>query len=123
MAGLGIDSGAHQSRGGSDNGISGFWIDEVIELCLPLVIVARDTHDVLAVGRGEVRVGIYHGLPHSFSVVNVLAKDDGLCKAIGSPEKLGDFGGDHYRTLFEYEIPVEISGVVLAILNHPSVLV
>ena len=46
LAGLGIDAGGHQLRGGGDDGKRFIRVDEVVELGLALVVVARDPHDV-----------------------------------------------------------------------------
>ena len=56
-AGLGIDAGGEQARGGDEDRIFGFRVDEVAELGLSLVIVAGDAHDIAGVllrpGRGS----------------------------------------------------------------------
>ena len=82
-------------------GIGGFRVDEVVELRLALVIVAGDAHDVLAVGGGEVGVGVDQRLPHALGVVDVLAEDDGLGEAVGGLEELGDLGGDEFGALLQ----------------------
>ena len=123
MAGLGIDAGAHETGGASDDGIGRFWVDEVIELSLAFVVVAGDAHDVFGVGGGEVGVGVDHRLPHPFGVIDVLAKDDGLGEAVGRTEEFGDLGGNKGGALFENEIPVEVAVVVFAVFDDLTVLI
>ena len=48
-AGLGIDAGGEQARGGDDDGILRFRVDEVAELGLALGVAAGDAHDVAVV--------------------------------------------------------------------------
>ena len=104
-------------------GIGGFGVDEVVELGLALVVVAGDAHDVLAVGGGEVGIGVDQGLPHALGVVDVLAEDDGLGEAVGGLEELGDLGGDEFGALFEDQVAVEVAVVVFAVLDDLAVLV
>ena len=123
MAGLRIDAGGHQLRRRGDDREGGLGVDEVVELRLALVVVAGDAHDVLAVGGGEIRVGVDQRLAHALGVVDVLAEDDGLGEAVGGLEKLGDLGGDELGALFEDQAPVEVRLVVLAVLDELAVLV
>ena len=123
MAGLGIDAGGHELGGHRDDGKGGFWIDEVVELGLALVVVAGDAHDIPAIGGGQVLIGIDQGLAHALRMVDVLAEDDGLGVAIRRLEKLGDLGGDQDRALFEYQIAVIVAVVVFAILDGMTKLV
>ena len=90
-------------------GIGRFGVDEVVELRLALVVVAGDPHDVLAVGGGEVRVGVDQRLPHPLGVVDVLAEDDGLGEAVGGLQELGDLGGDELGALLEDQVAVEVA--------------
>ena len=48
-AGLGIDAGGEQARGGDEDRILRFRVDEVAELGLALGVVAGDAHDVAVV--------------------------------------------------------------------------
>ena len=53
---MGIDARAHEAGSACNHRISGFRVDEIIELRLALVIVAGDAHDVFRVGGGKVGV-------------------------------------------------------------------
>ena len=99
-------------------GKGGFRVDEVVELRLALVVVAGDAHDVLAVGGGEVGVGVDQGLAHALGVVDVFAEDDGLGEAVGGLQELGDLGGDEFGALFEDQIAIEVAVVVFAVLDE-----
>ena len=123
MAGLGIDARAHEPGGRAYDGISGFWINEVIELGLALVVVASDAHDVFRVGGGEVGVGVDHGLAHAFGVVDILAKDDRLGEAVGRFEERRNLGGNQGCALFQDEVLVVVGDVVFAILDELAVFV
>ena len=48
-AGLGIDAGGEQARGGDDDRVLRFRVDEVAELGLPFGVAAGDAHDVAVV--------------------------------------------------------------------------
>ena len=90
-------------------GIGRLRVDEVVELRLALVVVAGDAHDVLAVGGGQVGVGVDQRLAHALGVVDVLAEDDGLGEAVGGLEELGDLGGDQLGALFQDQVAVEVA--------------
>ena len=68
---------------------------------LPFVVVAGDPHDVLAVGGGEVGVGVDQRLPHALGVVDVLAEDDRLVEAVGGLEELRHLRGDQLGALLQ----------------------
>ena len=118
VAGLGIHTGAHQARGAGDHRIGRFGVDEVVELSLAFVIIAGDAHDVLAVGSGQVGIGIHQRLTHPLRVVGGLTEDDGLGDAIGGPEKLRDLGRHEFGALFEDEVLVEVAEVVFAVFDE-----
>ena len=123
MAGLCIDAGAHKTRGAGDDGVGGLGVNEVIELRLAFIVVASDAHDVFGVGSGEVGIGINHCLPHAFRVVDVLAEDDRLGKAVGGFEEFSNLGSDKGGAFGEDEIPVEVAVVVFAIRDELAVIV
>ena len=52
--------------------------DEVVELELPLFVVAGDAHDILAVLRDHIGVLVDESLTHSLSVVDVVTEDNCL---------------------------------------------
>jgi hypothetical protein len=90
-------------RGGGDDRVALFGVDEVVELGLALVVVAGDAHDVLAVLGFGGRVLVHQGLAHALGVVDVLAEDDGLGEGVGGLEVLGDLAGDQLGALLEHQ--------------------
>jgi len=104
-------------EGRASHGVGRLGIDEVIELRLAFFIVAGDAHDVLAVGGGEIGVGVDESSTHALGVIDVLAEDDGFGKAIGRPEKLGDLCRDELGAFLEDQDFVVVELVVLAILD------
>ena len=83
-AGLGIDAGGEQPRGGDDHRIFRFRVDEVAELRLAFVVVAGDAHDVAVVLGDEVGVLVDERLPHPRGVLGIDAEDDGLLEAVAA---------------------------------------
>ena len=63
------------------------------------------------------------GLTHPFGMVDVLAEDDGLVKAVGGFEEFGDVRRDQGGALFKDQSPVVVEFVVFAVLDEPAVLV
>ena len=88
-------------RGAGNHRVGRLGVDEVVELGLALVVVARDPHDVPAVGGCEIGVGVDHGLAHALSVVDVLAEDDRLGETVGGHQEFGDLGGDNSGSFLE----------------------
>src|SRR3546814_17843404 len=80
-----------------------------------LLVVAGDAHDVLAVGGGEVGVGIDQRLTHALGMVGGLAEDDGLGKAVSGAQELAHLGCDQFGALFEKQIAGEVTHVVFAV--------
>ena len=78
LAGLRINSGAHQARRGGDDGIAFFRADEVVELLFAFFFVARDSHHVLPVFVNVFWQFVGQGNAHSFGVIDVVTKYDGF---------------------------------------------
>ena len=53
-AGLGVHAGGEQARGGDDDRVCGFRVDEIAELRGAFGVIAGDAHDVARVLLGEV---------------------------------------------------------------------
>ena len=94
FAGLCVYPGGHELGGGGDYRVAGFGVDEVVELYSALRVIAGYLHDVFAVVRHEVAVGVGEGGSHALGVVDVDAEDDGFGKAVGLVEKFGYSLGD-----------------------------
>ena len=121
-AGLNVDAGGEQPRGGDQHGVSGFRVDEVAELRLPFGIAAGDAHDVAVVTVHEVGVLVDEGLAHAGGVLPIHAENDGLLKGIaGFGQEPGDLAGDELGPFVQHEVAVEIPGVVDAILDLHAV--
>ncbi len=123
-AGLRIHAGGKQPRGGDEDGIFRFRVDEVAELGLALRVAAGDAHDVAVVLGAQIRVLVDEGLPHARGVFLIDAEHDGLLEAVAAfLEKLGDLLGDELGAVIEHEGAVEVLGVVDAVLDLVAVAV
>ena len=90
-AGLHVDAGGEQARRGDQiPGISGFRVDEIVELVLSLGIVAGNAHDIAeVVACHEIGVFVDQRLAHACGMFLVNAKDDRLLEPISAlPQKL-----------------------------------
>ncbi len=123
MARLRIDAGRHQLRRGGYDGVRRFGVDEVVELGLAFVIVTGDLHDVAAIGRGQIGVGVHQRVSHAFGMRHVDAEDDGFVKPAGGLQELRDLGGDQLRASGENEVSVKVGRVVLTILYEIAVII
>ena len=123
LASLGINAGAHQLGSSTDNWVGRFGVNKVIELGFAFIVVAGDAHDVFCIGRCEVGIGVNHSLAHSFGMIDIFAKDDGLGKAVGCLEKLRDLFGNKGGTLFENQIPIIVAYIVFTVFDNLPVLV
>ena len=121
-AGLHVNAGRKQPRGGDQHGVSGFRVDEVAELRLPFGIAAGDAHDVAVVTVHEVGVLVDEGLAHACGVLPIHAENDGLLKAVAAfGQELRDLAGDELGPFVEHEVAVKIPGVVDAVLDLHAV--
>ena len=109
FAGLRVHAGAHQFGGGRDHRHRLLWVDEIIELCLALSVVAGDLHDVVRLGLADVRIGVAQRLPHTRGVVDVLAEHDRLVVAVGGLEVLGDLRGDDLVAMLQHQLAVHVA--------------
>ena len=123
-AGLGVDTGGEQARGGDDDRIFRLRVDEVADLGAAFGIIAGDAHDVAFVLLDQVRVLVDQGLPHPGGVFGVHTEDDGFLEAVAAfLEELGHLPGDTLGALVDDQIPVEVLLVVNAVLDLVAVLV
>ena len=123
-AGLRIDAGREQPRGGDEHGILRFRVDEVAELILAFLVAAGDAHDVAVVLGDEIGVLVDERLPHPRRVFLIDAEDDGLLEAVAAfLEELGDLLRDQLGAVVEHQRAVEILGVVDAVLDLLAVAV
>ena len=111
-AGLRIDAGREQPRGGDEHGILRFRVDEVAELVLAFLVAAGDAHDVALVLGDEIGVLVDERLPHPRRVLLIDAEDDGLLEAVAALlEELGDLLRDQLGAVVEHQRAVEILGL------------
>ena len=123
-AGLRIDAGGKQPRGGDEHGIFRFRVDEVAELGLAFGVAAGDAHDVAVVFVAQIRVLVDERLPHAGGVLFIHAEDDGLLETVAALlEELGDLLGDQLGAVVDHQRAVEILGVVDAVLDLLAVAV
>ncbi len=97
--------------------------DEVIELGFALFVIARDTHDIFAVLRGQIAVFIDQCLTHALCVVDIFAEDDGFVEAVGPAQEFTDLMGDQLGALLQHQGFVEILLVVDAVFDLVAVLI
>ena len=115
-AGLGIDAGGEQPRGGDQHGVFGFRVNEVTELCLSFGIVAGDAHDVAVVVTRQVGVLVDERLSYAGGVFLVDAEDDCFLKAVAAFfQEFGDVAGNGPCAAVQHQGFVEILGVVDAV--------
>ena len=123
-AGLGVHAGGEQPRGGDEDRIFCFRVDEVAELRLPLRVAAGDAHDVAVVLVAQVLVLVNQGLPHAGGMFLIHAEDDGFLEAVAALlEEVGHLFGDELRAVVNDEVAVEILGVVDAVFDFVAVAV
>ncbi len=123
-AGLGVDTGGEQARGGDDDRILRFRVDEVADLGAAFGVIAGDTHDVALVLLDQVRVFVDEGLPHPRGVFGIHTEDDGFLEAVAAFfEELGHLPGDTLGALVDDQITVEVLLVVDAVFDLVAVLV
>ncbi len=104
-AGLGIDPGGEQARGGDDDRVFRLRVDEVAELGAAFGIVAGDAHDVALVLLHQVRVFVDQGLAHARGVLGVHTEDDGLLETVAAFfQELGHLAGDALGALVDDEV-------------------
>ena len=96
-AGLRIDASGQQSRGGDEDGIFRFRVDEIAELILAVLVAAGDAHDIAVIFVAEVLVLVDEGLAHAGRVFLVHAEDDGLLESVAAfLQELGDLLGGEF---------------------------
>ena len=88
LAGLCVNACCQQLGCRGDDGIARLRIDEIVEFCLSLRIIAGDPHDIAVVLRDQIGIRIGERLPHAFGVLGVLAKDDRLVETVRSLQEL-----------------------------------
>ena len=123
FAGLRVYPSGHELGGGGDYWVSGFGVYEVVELYPALKVVAGYLHDVFAVARHEVAIGIGEGGSHALGVVDVDAEDDGFGKAVGLVEKFGYSLGDGLGAFVYDQVFIVVFEVVNAVFDAGAVLV
>ncbi len=123
-AGLGVDTRGEQARGGDDDRILRFRVDEVPDLGAAVRVIAGDTHDVALVLLNQVRVFVGDSLPHPRSVFGIHTEDDGFLEAIAAfLQELGHLPGDTFGALVDDHITVEVLLIIHAIFDLVAVLV
>ena len=78
LTGLSIDACTHQTARNGNYGIFRRWVNKVVQLSLPDLIVARDLHDIARILCNEVGVLVFKQTHHLLTMRDVLAKNDGL---------------------------------------------
>src|SRR6266446_9002903 len=81
-AGLCINPGGEQARGGDDDRVGRLRVNKVAELCGAFSIVAGDAHDVARVLPGEVGVLIEQGLTHARGMFGIYTENYGLLPTV-----------------------------------------
>jgi hypothetical protein len=120
---LRVDTGRQKFRGCNNDRVLRFGVNEVIELGLAFVVVARDPHHILAVLRAKVAIFVDESLAHSLGMIDVLAKDDRLVESIGPFQKLRDLARHQGCSLLQDERAIEVALVVDAVLDFLAMLV
>ena len=121
-AGLDIDPGGKQPRGGDQHGIFGFRIDEVVQLRLALGVTAGDAHDVAVVPVHQVGVIVDERLPHAGGVFLVDAEDDRLLEAIAAFLQIpGDLASHQLGAFVQDQSAVEVLEVVETVFDLVAV--
>ena len=121
-AGLDIDPGGEQPRGGDQHGMLGFRIDEVAQLRLALGIAAGDAHDVAVVPVHQVGVFVDERLPHTGGVFLVHAEDDRLLEAIAAFLQIpGDLASHQLGAFVQDQSAVEVLEVVETVFDLVAV--
>ena len=118
LAGLGIDTRAHELAGDGNHRIGAVGVDKVVQLALAYLVVARDLHHVFAAGGANVFVGLGQGRCHALGMVNVFTKDNGFGVAVSALEVLGNFVGHHAVTQAQHQVAVHVSSGVDAVFNR-----
>jgi hypothetical protein len=117
-AGLRIDASREKPRGRHQYGIFRFRVDEVAKLVLAVLVAASDAHDVARIFRDQIGVLVDERLPHPRRVLLVYAEDDRLLEPVTAfLQELGDLLRGQHRAVVEHDVPVEILGVVDAVLD------
>ena len=112
-AGLDINAGGEQPRGGDQHGMFGFRVDEVVQLRLALGVTAGDAHDVAVVPVHQVGVFVDERLPHAGGVFLVHAEDDRLLEAIAAFLQIpGDLAGHQLGAFVQDQGAVEVFEIV-----------
>ena len=112
-AGLRVDAGGKQPGCSDQHWISGFRVDEVTELLLPLAVVAGDAHDVAVVRTHQIGVLVNEPLAHPGSVLLIDAEENGLLKAVPAfLQELRDFPGYELGSAIQNQRAVEVLGVI-----------
>ena len=123
-AGLHIDAGGEQTRGGDQHGISGFRVDEVAQLRLALGVAAGDAHDVARVPLHQVGILVDERLSHAARVFPVDAEDDRFLEAVAAFfQEFRDLPGHQLGAFVKNQRAVEVAGVVDAVLDLVAVAV
>ena len=123
FAGLRVYPGGHELGGGGDYRVAGFGVYEVVKLYSAFEVVAGYLHDVFAVARHEVAIGVGEGGSHALGVVDVDAEDDGFGKAVGFVEKFGYSLGDGLGSFVYDQVFIVVFEVVNAVFDAGAVLV
>ena len=117
-AGLRIDAGRQQPRGGDEHRIFRFRVDEIAEFGLALGIAAGDAHDVAMVLGDQIGVLVDERLAHSRRVFLIDAEHDGLLEAVAALlQELRDLARDQLGAVVQHQRAVEILGVVDTVLD------
>ena len=123
-AGLCVDPGGEQARGGDDHRGGRLRVDKIAELCGALGVVAGDAHDVARVLPSEVGVFIDQGLTHARGVFGIHAEDNGLLPAVAALlEEVRYPPGDAPGALVNDQVTVKIFLVVETVFDLVAVLV
>ena len=113
MACLAVYARRKKPRGGDENGIFCFRVDEVPKLRLSLGVAPSDSHDVAVVLVAQVLILVNQSLPHPRSMLLIHAKDDGFLEGVSALlEKIGYFLGNKLSAVVNDDVAVEIFGVV-----------
>ena len=121
-AGLHIDAGRKQPRGSDQYRVSGFGVDEVVQLCLAITVAAGDAHDVTVVRLHQIGVFVNECLTHAGGVLLVNAENDRFLELVPAfLQKLRDFPGDEFGSVIQNQRAVEVFGVVDSVLDFDAV--
>src|SRR5712692_255778 len=123
-AGLRVDPGGEQARGGDDHRVGRLGVNKVAELRGAFGIIAGDAHDVARVLPGEVGVFIEQGLTHARGVFGVNTENDGLLPAVAAMlEEVRYQPGDAPGALVNDQVTVKIFLVVETVFDLVALLV